>query len=190
MNEQEIYFETIKCDDGTAFHLNYHCKRIARTIMLNIQLQEYILPISDELLKCKVFYDKYGVLDVQYEPYKKRKIERFKLVYDDEIQYSKKSINRECIDTLFEKREDADEIIIIKNNLVTDTSIANIAVFDGNRWLTPKKPLLLGTTRERLLQNQEIHEANITQNDLKNAQQIALLNAMVGMDIYKTYEIV
>jgi 4-amino-4-deoxychorismate lyase len=158
--------------------------------MLNIQLQEYILPISDALLKCKVIYDEYGVLDVQYEPYKKRNIESFKVVYDNSIEYYKKSLNRECLDTLFEQREDADEIIIIKNNLLTDTSIANIALFDGNRWLTPKNPLLLGTTRQRLIEEQIIYEAQLTVNDLKNAQQIALLNAMVGMDIYKNYQII
>ena len=40
-----------------SFNLEYHNKRVANTIGLNIDLQEYIYPISDELLRCKVIYD-------------------------------------------------------------------------------------------------------------------------------------
>jgi 4-amino-4-deoxychorismate lyase len=73
--------------------------------------------------------------------------------------------------------------LIIKNELVTDTSIANIAFFDGEKWLTPKKPLLKGTTRARLLENGEIFEADIDVHTLKNYTQVALLNAMIDFDI-------
>ena len=68
------YFETIKCDDFEVFNLEYHNKRVANTIGLNINLQEYIYPISDELLRCKVIYDESGIIDVLYYPYKKREI--------------------------------------------------------------------------------------------------------------------
>jgi 4-amino-4-deoxychorismate lyase len=39
MNEN-IYFETIKCEDFEIFNLEYHNKRVANTIGLNINLQE------------------------------------------------------------------------------------------------------------------------------------------------------
>jgi 4-amino-4-deoxychorismate lyase len=189
MSNNEEFFETIKCDDAMAYNLEYHCRRIARTIMININLQEYILPISDDFLKCKVIYDKYGVLDVVYEPYIKRLIKTFKLVYDDTIEYKHKSLNRDAIDALYEQKESADEIIIVKNGWVTDTSIANIAIFDGSNWLTSKTPLLRGTTQERLLDNKELIQANISVEMLKNAQKIALLNAMIGMNILESYTI-
>ena len=41
------------------------------------------------------------------------------------------------------KREQ-DEILITRNGLLTDTSIANIALFNGKEWHTPKHPLLKG----------------------------------------------
>ena len=52
--EEIKFFETIKCDDFEVFNLEYHNKRVANTIGLNIDLQEYIYPISGELLRCKV----------------------------------------------------------------------------------------------------------------------------------------
>lgn len=189
MQENALYFETIKCDDGISYHLEYHNRRIARTILMNINLQEYILPINDDYLKCKVLYDQYGIVDVQYCTYEKRAINSFKLIYDDAIEYKYKSVDRSCIEQLFSQRQEADEIIIVKEGLLTDTSIANIALFDGTNWLTPKKPLLLGTTRERLLHDKELIEADLTVEDLKKAQKVALLNAMVGMDILNDYSL-
>lgn len=187
MGNNEIFFETVKCDDGIAYNLEYHCQRIARTIMININLHEYILPISDDFLKCKVLYDKYGVLDVVYEPYIKRIIKSFKIIQDDTIEYKNKSLNRDAINRLCEQKGNADEIIIVKNGLVTDTSIANIAIFDGTSWLTPKLPLLRGTTQERLVGNKELIQANITVPMLKKAKKIALLNAMIGMNVLEDY---
>lgn len=187
MQNNELFFETVKCEDGAAYNLEYHCRRIARTIMININLQEYILPINDDFLKCKVIYDKYGVLDVLYEPYVKRLIKSFKIIHDDTIEYKHKSVHRESIETLYEKKGNADEIIIVKNGWITDTSIANIAIFDGSNWLTPAVPLLRGTTQERLIENKELIQANISVDMLKNAKKIALLNAMVGMNILENY---
>lgn len=189
MNEEELYFETIKCDDGIALNLEYHNRRIARTISLNINLQEYILPINDNLLKCKVLYDEYGVVDVEYSSYEKRPIQSFKIIEDSSIEYAKKSLDRSVLELAFNQRQTADEIIIVKDGLLTDTSIANIALYDGSHWLTPKKPLLLGTTRERLLEQEELIEADLTLADLKNAKKIALLNAMIGMDVLEDYSL-
>lgn len=181
------YFETIKCDDYEIFNLEYHEKRVAKTIAMNLNLQDYIYPISNELLRCKVIYDESGVLNVEYFPYKKREINSFKIIYDDEIEYSKKYLNRDSLDKLYEQKEDADEIIIIKDGLVTDTSIANIAIFDGSNWVTPKKPLLEGTTRNRLLEEKYIYEKDISVEMLKGAKKIALMNAMIDFDILEEF---
>lgn len=183
------YFETIRCEDFEVFHLEYHQKRVAHTIGLNLNLAEYIYPPSNKCLRCKLIYDESGVLEVNFFPYQKREIQNFKVLLDDDIEYSKKYLHRNEIDALFEKKENADEIIIVKNGLVTDTSIANIALFDGDNWITPKKPLLYGTTRERFLCNKEIIERDISVQMLHNAQKIALMNAMIGFDVLETYSL-
>lgn len=181
------YFETIRCEDFQIYHLKYHQQRIARTITKNISLCEYIYPASSELLKCKVVYDQEGVIDVSYSPYTKRNIQTLQLVYDDEIEYSSKYHDRTALEKLFSQKKDADDIVIIKNGLVTDTSIANIAIFVDQKWLTPKKPLLYGTTRQRFIDEKILYEADISIELLQKAENIALLNAMIDFDILQKY---
>jgi len=181
------YFETIKCEDSEVLNLDYHNKRVANTIALNLNLQEYVYPPSNELLRCKVIYSEDGIDDVLYFKYKKREIKSFKIIVDDNIDYSKKYMDRIELDSLYNKREDADEIIIVKNGFVTDTSIANIAINDGSSWITPKVPLLYGTTRARLLEEKMIFEKDITIEMLKKAEKIALINAMIDFDILEEY---
>lgn len=181
------YFETIKCEDFEIFNLSYHEKRVAKTIGLNLNLQEYIYPPSHDFLRCKLIYDDSGVLDVQFFPYVKRKIRSFKIIFDDEIEYSKKYLNREKLDELLKKREDCDEIIIIKNGIVTDTTIANIAVFYENQWFISKESLLEGTTKQRLIEEQKLILKDISLQMLQNASKIALLNAMIDFDILENY---
>jgi len=182
----ETYFETIKCNDYEVYNIQYHKKRISRTIGININLEEYIYPPNEKLLKCKVIYNHSGILDIQYDEYYKKNIKSFKLVYDNNINYSKKYLNRDCIDKLKENIKE-DEIIIIKNNLLTDTSIANIAIYYDNRWLTPKEPLLIGTSRNRYIDNNLILQKDISVKMLKESKKIALLNAMIDFDILEDF---
>jgi len=182
------YFETIKCFDYEVFNLNYHKKRISNTIGLNINLEEYIYPPNEQLLKCKVIYSDIGIMDIEYSSYNKKNIKSFELVYNDDIQYSKKSINRICIDNIKNNSKE-DDIIIVKNNLITDTSIANIAIFLDNQWITPNTPLLIGTTRNRYIENNLLVTKDITVKMIQESKKIALLNAMIDFDIIEKYTI-
>lgn len=177
---QELYFETIKCEDYEVFNLEYHNKRVINTIGKNLNLQEYINPPSSQLQRCKVIYNEDEIIDVEYFLYKAKEFQSFKIIHNNYISYSKKYLNRSSLDELFAKKENCDDIIIVKNGMITDTTIANIAIFYENIWLTPKNPLLKGTTRARLLEKKEIFEKDITLDMLKKASKIALLNAMIG----------
>jgi 4-amino-4-deoxychorismate lyase len=185
----ELFFETIKCDDFEIYNLNYHKKRVAKTIKCNLNLEEYIYPINEQLVKCKLIYDKNGIIDIEYSPYIKKVIYSFKLIFDDTITYDTKKLDRKNIHNLYEQKEDNDEIIIIKDGFITDTSIANIAIWYEERWLTPKTPLLKGTTRERYLENGFLSEANITVKMLEESTKIALLNAMIDFDTIENFKI-
>ncbi|MEA2018154.1 MAG: aminotransferase class IV family protein, partial [Campylobacterota bacterium] len=179
----EEFFETIKCENGEVFNLSYHNKRIARTIGININLQEYIYPPTNKLLKCKVIYNQENILSIKFTPYKYKNIKSFKIIQDDTIDYRYKSLNRKDIDKLYEKKENCDEIIIVKNGYITDTSIANIAILENGVWLTPKQPLLQGTTIDRLIQNNNIKQSDITLDQLLQSPKIALMNAMIGFKV-------
>ncbi|WP_419782798.1 aminotransferase class IV family protein [Malaciobacter marinus] len=189
MNGTINYFETIKCEDYEVFNLSYHNKRIAKTIARNFDLSEYISPLNEKLLRCKVIYNSDEIIDIKYFEYRKKEIKNFKIIKNDKIEYSKKYLNRDSLNKLFEQKESCDEIMIFKNSLLTDTSIANIAIYYDNSWITPKKPLLNGTTRQRYINSGFIKEADITLAMLKNAKKIALLNAMIDFDILEDYSL-
>ena len=182
------FFETIKCDDYSVFNLDYHNKRIARSIGININLQEYIYPPSKELLKCKVIYNFDGIISIEYTPYIKKNISSFKLIYNDNITYHKKFLNRNVINTLKENISE-DEIILIQNGLVTDTSIANIAIYHNNQWITPINPLLVGTTTSRYIDNGLIISKDIDVKMIVESKKIALLNAMIDFNILDNFKI-
>lgn len=178
------YIETIKVADGKAWYLEYHQKRLNRTVKeSNIVLKDIIKPPGKGLYRCRVVYDAQGYDEVEYFSYKKRNIQSLKLVFDDTIEYENKYYERGHINALFEQRGMCDDILIVKNGLLSDTSIANIAFEYENRWITPKKPLLLGTTRQRYIDNKKLFEDDIKPEDLNKFSRVALMNAMINFDI-------
>ena len=103
------------------------------------------------------------------------------MVCDDSIGYDYKSVDRSALNALVTKRGNCDEIVIVKNGMVTDSSYTNLALYDGHEWLTPRRPLLLGTKRAFLLDQGLLKEADLTLADLRRAQRVSLFNAMIDM---------
>ncbi len=178
------YLETIKIYNRKVYNLEYHQKRVDATIGEGkLELLSIVQPTQKELTRCRIVYDEEGSYTIEYIPYKKREVHSLKLLFCDDIEYGKKYENREKLNSLFAQKEQCDEILIIKNGLITDTSIANVAFFDGKNWLTPKTPLLEGTMRAKLLNEQKIYPADISYQEINKFQKIALMNAMVDFDI-------
>jgi len=181
------FLETIKAIDGKVYNLKYHQKRYENVLKsFHIRkfenLQDYLTPPQDGIYRCRLVYNTQDIY-VEYIRYEKRKINTLKIVYNDFIDYTHKSTARKELDNLFDIRDMCDDVLIVKNSLLTDTTIANIALYDGTKWLTPKKPLLCGTTRQRLLDDKKIIEADIKVDEIFTYKKIALLNAMVDFDI-------
>ncbi len=184
------FLETIKCVDGKIFNLGYHQERY-ETVLNSLgikdikKLENYIEAPKIGVFRCRLVYS-LDEMNVSYHEYKKREISSLKIIFDNEIDYSMKFTHRDEIDKLYAQRADCDDILIIKNLLVTDTSIANIAFYKDNRWITPKKPLLEGTTRARLLNEGKLIKADIKVQELRSFSKVALLNAMIDFDILDT----
>lgn len=187
MNRQLL--ETIRCENGQAQHLSYHQQRVERSLKqlgsdVYYNLSTLVTPPDNALYRCRIVYDD-SSLDITYIPYRKRVIQTLQLIQADHLDYSLKYADRTELDLLSAQKGDAEDILVVKNGLVTDTSIANIAFFNGTKWLTPKHPLLQGTTRARLLDEKKIFESEIHMDDLKKFKAFALLNAMIGFDEIK-----
>ncbi len=172
------------CNEGVAQHLSYHQQRLDLTLQkfnlhAHYNLSELIAPPDETLYRCRFLYDDVNY-SVEYHPYIQKKITSLRLIQDNTLEYSSKYANRDGLNKLFAARNGCDDVLIIKNNYLTDTTIANIALFINNQWLTPEIPLLRGTTRSRLIDEGKIVPANITISDALNAPKIALMNAMIG----------
>lgn len=183
------FIESIKVKDGKFCNLALHRERALRTCNenygtnLDFDLTDNFIPreMQQGLVKCRILYSD-TIESIQFEPYSFRTISSLKLVYDNVIDYSYKAEDRQHLQKLLTLKESADEILIVKNGLITDTSFSNV-VFENNQGLfTPKMPLLRGVKRKYLLDNGKITEKNISPEDLTEYTSIYLINAMIDIE--------
>lgn len=127
--------------------------------------------------KCRVVYDEIAV-DISFEKYQKKEIQKLFIRKNDTIEYHYKWEDRSAIDTLKSDIDKNADIIIVKNNFLADASFCNVALYDGDKWFTPKTPLLMGVQRARLLYNKIIFAKDISVEDLRNFEKIKLFNAL------------
>ena len=80
------------------------------------------------------------------------------------------------------KKENCDDVFIIKDGMVTDTSYCNIVFDTGNKLITPSTPLLKGVKRQQLLNEKIIEEQEIKQTDIKLFSKAFLINSMFDLD--------
>jgi 4-amino-4-deoxychorismate lyase len=118
----------------------------------------------------------------EIEPYTPSVITSLKLVYSNEVNYSVKYADRSALNDLRNLRGECDEILIVKNGQITDTSYSNVAFYDGSQWWTPEFPLLGGTQRAKLISEGRLKEKNIRPEDLNSFQGVKLINAMMDLD--------
>jgi 4-amino-4-deoxychorismate lyase len=186
-----LLFETIKIEDGQISNILWHNRRCnqSRFELFNrtnfIDLEQYITPPTKGIYRCRIIYGT-EIQSIKYIPYTPKKIKIFKIV-KSQLDYSYKYEKRDEINKLVEGQNN--EIIIEKDGLLTDTSIANIAFYTGNRWITPKKPLLKGTIRAKLLAKNFLIPKDIKKEELQNFSHFALMNAMIGFQIQKSINI-
>lgn len=179
-----LLFETIRCEDGVIAHLSYHQKRLSASLQCLgsntfFDLQELISPPQNGLYRCRFLYDATSY-DIEFHPYTPRTISSLRLVVANTIHYPLKYLHRDNLNLLFDKRLECDDVLIVKDGILRDTTIANIALFIDGQWLTPQTPLLHGTTRARMLDEGVLLPAVLTPDDIPKAQKIAIMNAMVG----------
>ncbi len=187
--------ETLKIVNGIAPFVEFHNQRLndARQILFNakdqIDLKKVIqAPTSTGIYRCRIIYSE-TIEAVEYLPHQNRNFQTFKIVEDDNIDYQFKYLNRDNINRLFTLKGRADDLLIIKNGLVTDTSIANVA-FWQDQWLTPSTPLLKGTTRARLLSEKQLFEADIRLEELNQFPKMAIMNALIGFCTIENFKLI
>lgn len=135
---------------------------------------------GNDLLKCRVLYAE-EIESVVFQPYQIRPIRSLKVVQNNSINYTYKTEDRSALTQLFQQRGTCEDIIIVKNDLVTDSYYANLVFDDGKRLLTPRRPLLKGVKRAKLLEAQVIQEADLRVEDFTQFERVHLVNAMMDL---------
>ncbi len=192
-----LLFESIKIKDGIPFHLDLHQKRMDRSVrnFFGVGNKIQILDVLNQqalpkkgLFKCRIVYGK-EINEILILPYKQKKIKSLRIVKCDEIEYEYKYADRQLLNKLLLENSDVDEIIIVKNGLITDTSYSNLVFWNGYEWHTPSSALLKGIQREFLIAENMIKPIEIRLSDLRKYQKVGLINAMMDMDEMPIIEI-
>jgi 4-amino-4-deoxychorismate lyase len=184
------FIESIRLENHRLQHLDWHNKRLNETrsrfypSSAELDLHDLlVLPsnLDDGVYKCRVVYDA-TIVEVTFQPYFPKKVESLKLVIDDLADYSYKFENRAKLELLLTQKGEADDILIVRDGCITDTSYSNVALFDGLHWYTPDTYLLNGTCRQRLLAEGILIETRITLHDLIRFEEIRPINAMLVLE--------
>ncbi|WP_158582573.1 aminotransferase class IV [Odoribacter sp. AF15-53] len=185
-----MFVETIKVLNGCFYNLEYHEKRARETAMacfgrrLSWDTASMVVPEEARvgLVKCRVVYDT-GIREVTFQPYVMRKIGSLRLVDGGNIDYRYKATDRSALTALLDQRAGCDDILIVRDGRITDTSFSNVVFEDaGGGLYTPDTCLLKGTRRESLLDAGIIRECPITVDDIRRFRKVLLVNAMIGLE--------
>lgn len=190
------FSEVICVRDGKIMHAEYSLQRMKRTTNhfsgCDIELPNLAAMLPDDAkkgkYKCRIVYGK-TVERVEFSAYEAHMRNSVAIVEDDSIDYTYKSTNRDDLRRLV-TQAGTDDVIIVKNGVVTDASYCNV-VFedaDGNLF-TPEDTLLRGTCRQRLLDNGIIQSRKIRREDIPNYKFVYFINAMMDIDECQKMEI-
>ncbi|MCS3867609.1 4-amino-4-deoxychorismate lyase [Chryseobacterium ginsenosidimutans] len=183
------FIESIKIEDQEIFLLEFHQKRVDQTFAhfgkegsIDIaKIYKHLEHDEDGLYKLRIVYDLDKKVRTQMIPYAIPQIEDFQLVENNIYDYSFKFEDRKELEKMKMKSK-AEEIIIVKNNHITDTSFSNLLFLKGKDWFTPSSYLLNGVQRQNLLKHKKIKETEITLQNIKQFTHFQLINALNDFD--------
>jgi len=190
------FIESIKVEDQDVFLLDLHQKRVNQTFAHfgregSIDLAKVFKKLNhheDGLYKLRIVYDLDKKVKTQMIPYAIPEIQDFKIVENNSYDYSFKFEDRKELERMKMKSK-AEEIIIVKNNHITDASFSNLLFQKGKDWFTPSTYLLNGVQRQHLLKHKKIKETEITLQNIRQFSHFQLINAMNDFDDMFIYPI-
>ncbi len=186
--------ETIRFEDGRFANVSYHLERMKRSLKecfnrtLAFDAERLLMEKQEKnknrngLFKFRLLYDERSFW-TEFVPYSLPRIKILKPVEAEQVRYHCKFTDRNVLNDLAKQKGIADDVLIVQNGMVSDTSFANIIFFDGSSsWLTPKTALLKGTQRAFLLDKGLIKEADIPLSDALHFSKAQIINAMIRLE--------
>ena len=195
------FIETIKVFNGDTPDIKEHVQRVRATLshfyskskeefdlILSVSeiLEREREKISNGLFKLRVVYSDRFISGTLI-PYMPKTIKRLKVVECDAIDYPFKFENRSSIESLLSYKDECDDILIVKNGEITDTTYSNIVFERMGSLYTPESYLLAGTKRAALIRKGLVREVKIRPCDIDRYDKAYLINSM--LDLYPVEEI-
>ena len=150
-----------------------------------LELKELTAPKSG-IFRCRLIYTK-EIEKIEFFPYFKKPIFEIEL-WERDFEYAFKFLDRSKLNAA--KKKLKKEILFFgKNENVEDITIANVAFYYKGEWLSPKKPLLFGTTLMKLVEEKKVRLAEIELKEIKRFEKMAIMNAMRGFEELKSVKI-
>ena len=184
-----LLIESIKVLNNRLYNLSYHHRRVQRSVEELYKKKDHCITFNELqkealTLDNKVLYKlrvEYNEKEFRYEflPYKRREIKTLKVIEDADLNYRLKYNNRDKLLEHFSNRGNCDDILLTINGCVTDTYYCNVAFKKNGQWFTPDMPLLLGTKRQKLINEGLISPKEIFVEDIPEFDKICLFNAMI-----------
>lgn len=184
-----MFIETIRIQDGHVCHLSDHTDRMRRTadhfgFTAPTLLTDLASLVPDELrtgtVRCRVVYD-HTLREVTFTPYRRRHIERLFAVDAGTTTYAFKYADRAPLARPDVPLGASDELLFVREGLLTDTSYTNLILRRGRELVTPDTFLLEGTCRRRLLREGIVHTEPVRLHDLPTYDELLLINAMMPL---------
>ena len=130
-------------------------------------------------VKCRVTYGGSGIQKIDFEPYTPRPINSLRIVDGGNIDYHLKYADRNALGRLTAMSDGADDVIIMKNRLVTDATYANLVFIAGTRLLTPATPLLRGVMVSHLIATGQVTALPLTLSDICPGNRLGITHVML-----------
>ena len=185
-----LLLESILYQNGRFPLLEYHIRRMEKSCRemgweLPGELDRHLTPppvVGEGKYKVRILYDR-AIADSEWIAYQKMQPVRVGLVNAGDFSYRLKFADRSFFSAQREKWRTFDDLIFVKNGLVTDSSYCNVLARIDGRWLTAEKPLLKGVRRSFLLDGGLIETTDLKPfHLLEKAEEIRLINALMPLD--------
>lgn len=182
------YIETIKIEHGEIRHLNRHLDRMYSSSGIEIDNLDVPEEWRRGVIKCRIIYSD-TIESITFMNYVYPVIRSLRMVNSSDVKYDKKYADRSGLDKLFEQRNGCDDILIVRDGMITDSYFCNVVFENGDGLFTPEECLLRGTKRSQLIESGVITTRPISVADIHQFTRVRLVNAMIDLEDDVTVDI-